>query len=264
MTHNIDKHNFSESVALITGSSNGIGAAIAVALCSYGCKVVITGRSAVALEKVAQDATKVSGGIAPLRIVGDLLDDTFPSRLITETIAKFGKLDFLVNNAGSMMRRTTLSDTKFLQEFDKLVNLNARCVVNLTQLAVPHLKQSKGAAILNIGSIASQQPWSGIIPYCVSKAMLNSITKTTALELGKYSIRVNIINPGAVDTDIYRSMEMSHQDWTQFMQRKEQTSLLKLVAQPDDIAHLACFLLSQDAKNVTGSIFTSDTGASLK
>lgn len=259
-----NKYNFSDCVALVTGSSNGIGAAIAIALSSNGCKVVITGRSTTALEKVAQEVVEASGGITtPLQIVGDLLDEAFPARLITETIANFGRLDFLVNNAGSMMGRVPLSDAKLLPEFDKLVSLNARCVVNLIQLSVPHLKLTKGA-ILNIGSIASEQPWSGILPYCVSKSMLNTISKCAALELAQFSIRVNIINPGAVDTDIYRSMDISLQDWTQFMQRKEQTSLLKLVAQPDDIAHLACFLLSQDAKNVTGSIFTSDTGASLK
>lgn len=153
----MEKYNFNDYVAVVTGSSSGIGAAIAIKLSSYGCKVVITGRSISALKKVSQEIIKVSSGIAPLQVAGDLLDETFPKRLITETIINFRKLDFLVNNAGASMCKTALSDPDLLEKFDKLLNLNVRSVVNLIQLAVPHLKLTKGV-ILNIGSIASEQP----------------------------------------------------------------------------------------------------------
>lgn len=157
MTLNTENYNFTDCVALIAGSSRGIGAAIAIKLSSHGCKVIITGRSASALEKVAQEIVKVSGGVEPLQIVGDLLDETFPKRLITETLANFKKLTFLIHSAGASMSKTTLFDANLLKQFDKLINLNVRSVVNLIQLAVPYLKLTKGV-ILNIGSIASEQP----------------------------------------------------------------------------------------------------------
>src|SRR5690625_1075563 len=98
MVFNPTKYNFTGKVALVTGSSTGIGEAIALQLAQYGAKVVITGRSAEKLEKVAQKIKSLSNGVAPLQIVGDLQDSSLPKQLIDQTVASFGRLDFLVNN----------------------------------------------------------------------------------------------------------------------------------------------------------------------
>src|SRR5690625_969846 len=150
------KYNFEGKVALITGSSSGIGAAVAIQLAQYGASVTITGRDATALQKVADQIAKVSS-IKPVQVVGDLLDQSLAAKLIDETVAKFGRLDVLINNAGGGTPDGTLASPNLLQEFDNVVGLNVRSVLQLTQLAVPHLEKTKGN-IVNISSIAGIRP----------------------------------------------------------------------------------------------------------
>ena len=157
MASNPAKYNFSGKVALVTGSSSGIGAAIAIQFAQYGAKVAITGRVAANLQKVADRIEQVSNGVKPLQILGDLMDDSLPRRLIDQTVAKFGRLDILVNNAGGSSLKGNLASDTLLEEFDWVFKLNLRSVVELTQLAVPHLEKTKGN-IVNISSIASLKP----------------------------------------------------------------------------------------------------------
>ena len=166
MPFNPNKYDFSGKVALVTGSSKGIGAAIAIQFAAYGAKVAITGRSVEALGKTAAEIEKVSRGVAPLQIIGDLQDNSLPQKLINETIAKFGRLDFLVNNAGAGTLTDSLSNPALLDGFDQIIKLNVRSVVALTQLAVPHLEKTKGN-IVNISSIASLQPVCFLILKCL-------------------------------------------------------------------------------------------------
>ena len=165
MASNPSKYNFSGKVALVTGSSSGIGAAIAIQFAQYGAKVAITGRNAANLQKISDQIEKVSNGVKPLQIIGDLLDDSLPRRLVDETVAKFGRLDILVNNAGGSTPKGTLASENLLDEFDAVFKLNVRSVVELTQRAVPHLEKTKGN-IINISSAASIQPVSFIKTVC--------------------------------------------------------------------------------------------------
>ena len=151
------KYDFTGKVALVTGSSSGIGAAIAIQLAQYGAQVAITGRNVEALGKVAEKVKEVSAGQEPLQIVGNLLEDAFPEELITETVAKFGKIDFLVNNAGWGTPNGSLQSPNMLEEFDTLFKLNLRVVVELTQRAAPLLEKTKGS-IVNISSFAALKP----------------------------------------------------------------------------------------------------------
>src|SRR5690625_3240980 len=160
------KYNFEGKVALVTGSSSGIGAAVAIQLAQYGARVTITGRDATALQKVADQIAKVST-TKPVQVVGDLLDQSLPAKLIEETVAKFGRLDVLVNNAGGSTPNGTLASPNLLQEFDNVVGLNVRSALQLTQLAVPHLEKTKGN-IVNISSIVSIKPVS-VIEKCFNK-----------------------------------------------------------------------------------------------
>ena len=150
------KYDFSGKVALVTGSSSGIGAAIAVQFAKYGAKVTITGRDGAALESVAKQI-EVESGHQPLQIVGDLLDQSLATKLINETVSKFGRLDFLVNNAGGSTAHRKLNDEKLMEAFDKVFALNVRAVLQLSQLAAIHLEKSKGN-IINISSIVSMKP----------------------------------------------------------------------------------------------------------
>ena len=156
MAFNPNKYDFSGKVALVTGSSSGIGAAIAIQFAAYGAKVAITGRNAANLQKIADKIEQVSNGVKPLQIIGDLQDDSLPARLINETVAKYGRLDILVNNAGAGTPNGSLASENLLEEFDFVLKLNVRSVVELTQRAVPHLEKTKGN-IINVSSIAGIQ-----------------------------------------------------------------------------------------------------------
>jgi len=254
------KYDFDGLVALVTGSSSGIGEAIAIQLAQYGAKVTITGRDSAALDRVAKEISKVSAGAEyePLKIVGNLLDDSLPEKLVTETISRFGRLDILVNNAGGATPNGTYTSPQLLEEYDNVMKLNVRSVVHLIQLAVPHLEKSQGN-IINISSIAGLKPYQPV--YSISKAALDMVTKTAALELGPKGIRVNSINPGPVNTGFLRSRNVAKEDRDRFYETAEQTSLMHYIGTSEDIANLASFLTSSDARNITGSIMVSDSGA---
>ena len=204
------KYDFSGKVALVTGSSSGIGAAIALQFAQYGAQVTITGRDAAALESVAKQI-EAETGHQPLQIVGNLLDQTLPAKLIDGTISKYGRLDILVNNAGFSTPHKDIHDEKLMEAFDQVYGLNVRAVVQLSQLAATHLEKSKGN-IINISSNLSMMPVRFLfdlflkininnsinflkvhIIYSSSKAALDMITKTMAIEFGKKGVRVNSI-----------------------------------------------------------------------
>ncbi|KAH7640990.1 dehydrogenase/reductase sdr family member 2-like protein [Dermatophagoides farinae] len=254
------KYNFSGKVAIVTGSSSGIGAAIALQMAQFGAQVTITGRDADALESVAKQIEDETGN-KPLQIVGNLLDQSLPSKLIDETISKFGRLDFLVNSAGGSTPHRDLSDEKLLEGYDEVYAVNVRAIIQLTQLAVPHLEKTKGN-IINISSASSMVPY-GLI-YSSSKAALDMVTKSLAQELAPKGIRVNSINPGPVVTHLYRSFGMTKEANAEHEPHLRQNlTLLKFLPQPVEIANLASFLASDDARNMTGSIVVSDTGFML-
>lgn len=182
-------NNFNGKVCLVTGASSGIGSSIAMLFSQNGATVVMTGRNANNLQQVA-NKIETSTGKKPLTIIGDLIDEKLPEKLINETIEKFGQLDILINNAGSGTPNGSYSSPNLIDEFDNLFKLNVRSVLALSQLAVPYLEKTKGN-IINISSISSIKPiW---LVYCASKASLDSITKSMAIELAVKGIRVNSI-----------------------------------------------------------------------
>lgn len=141
---------------MVTGSSSGIGAAIAVQLAQYNALLTITGRDGKSLDEVGKQIESITGN-APLQLVGDLLDSEFVPTLVTETIKKYGRLDYLVNNAGAPSHDENFESPKLMEVYDKVMALNVRAPLQLTQLAAPYLEKGKGA-IVNISSCASVLP----------------------------------------------------------------------------------------------------------
>lgn len=153
---------------LITGSSSGIGAEIAVLFASYGAQVVINGLSEGDVVEVSHrvDAEsnrfwsgKLQKPLQALQMVGDITDSTFARRLVAETVKRFGKLNIVVNSAGAGCM-AMISDHKIVDHFDHIMKLNVRSIVELTHLAVPYLEKTRGC-IINIGTILSAKPVSG-------------------------------------------------------------------------------------------------------
>ncbi|CAG2110838.1 unnamed protein product [Medioppia subpectinata] len=181
---------FKGKVALITGSSSGIGEGIAIKLWSLGANVVITGRNEKRIQQVVNKCHKRDNQRA-LGVRADLLVDKDIEELVAKTIAELGKIDILVNNAG-VLTNGQFGGPKYLEAYDVIMNANLRSVQVLTQLVVPYLEITKGN-IVNISSIGTLIPQWRAMSYCMAKSALDMFTKCLSLQLAPKGIRVNSV-----------------------------------------------------------------------
>ncbi|XP_073947816.1 3-oxoacyl-[acyl-carrier-protein] reductase FabG-like [Choristoneura fumiferana] len=254
--------NFSGKVVIVTGASSGIGAATAVLFTGEGARVALVARNETKLSNVAQQCA--AHGAQPLIIKADLSNEEEVKTIVKKTVDHFGKLDILVNNAG-IVRKVSVADPNIVQTFDFVMNTNLRSVVQLTNLAAPHLVASKGN-IVNVSSVAGLYiPDKDYMSYGVSKASLDHFTRCVALELSAFGVRVNSVNPGPVRTDI-----AENSGWTpigegdRVWNYAKTLTALGRVGESEEIADLIAFLASDKAKSITGSIYVSDNGSLLK
>ncbi|CAH2051685.1 unnamed protein product, partial [Iphiclides podalirius] len=250
--------SFKGKVVLVTGSSSGIGASTVIEFAKEGAHVVIVGRNEAKLKIVREKCEQL--GWKPLVIKADVSKDEDGKKIIDETVKMFGRIDVLVNNAG-IAENVDITSENFMEGYDRIINVNLRGVVYITHRAIPHLIKTKGN-IINISSVAGLGTIGApdIIPYCVSKAGLNHFTRSSALKLSSYGVRVNTVSPGPVRTDIINHPSMQQRTWEQMA---EATSL-KRVSDPEEIAELIVYLASDKAKGITGSNFVSDNGMLIK
>ena len=186
--------------ALITGASGGIGSAMAVRLAKSGLNLVLCGRSQEKLSKTKAAAEAL--GVQVLTVCGDITDNSFPAYAIGQTLERFGRLDILVNNAG-MALSCPFEETSAAQ-FDQIMALNVRAPYFLCQAALPALRQSDHATIINIASVVGHKGYPLQSAYAASKHALIGLSKSLANEVYTDGIRVHILAPGAVYTDMVR------------------------------------------------------------
>jgi 3-oxoacyl-[acyl-carrier protein] reductase len=240
-------------VAVVTGASKGIGAGIAKALAAAGAAVVVNYSSSKegAAKVVAEIAAKGGKAVA---VQGDVSKATDVQRLFAETKKAFGPLDVLVNNAGIYQFGPLEAVTE--GEFHRQFNTNVLGLLLTTQEAAKHFG-AEGGSVINIGSIASRTtpPMSAI--YSATKAAVDAITGVLAKELASKKIRVNGINPGAVETEGFHAAGVAGSDFEK--QMIAQTPLGRL-GQPEDIGPVALFLASSDSGWLTGEILIASGG----
>jgi 3-oxoacyl-[acyl-carrier protein] reductase len=240
-------------VAVVTGASKGIGAGIAKALAAAGAAVVVNYSSSKegAEKVVAEIAAKGGKAVA---VQGDVSKATDVQRLFAETKKAFGPLDVLVNNAGIYQFGPLEAVTE--GEFHRQFNTNVLGLLLTTQEAAKHFG-AEGGSVINIGSIASRTtpPMSAI--YSATKAAVDAITGVLAKELASKKIRVNGINPGAVETEGFHAAGVAGSDFEK--QMIAQTPLGRL-GQPEDIGPVALFLASSDSGWLTGEILIASGG----
>ena len=147
---------FADKIVIVTGSSSGIGAAIAVEFAKQDAKVVVTGRSEEGIQKTVNEI-KSLGKEEPLQIIGDIALESVQKKLVEDTITKYGRLDILVNNAGVISPFDQVDNERLLEGFDQVHAINVRAPLNLIHLSVPHIEKTKGN-IINISSVASTIP----------------------------------------------------------------------------------------------------------
>nr|XP_049694241.1 17-beta-hydroxysteroid dehydrogenase 14-like [Helicoverpa armigera] len=248
--------SFQDKVVIVTGSSSGIGAAIAIKFAEEGAKVAIVGRNQEKLNNVAKKCGK------PLVLVADVTKDEDNKRIVDETVRVFGKLDILVNNAG-VANSGSIQAEDAMTTFDKLMTTNLRSAVYLTHLAAPHLVKTKGN-IVNISSVvAFRVITKEMFAYCTSKAALDHFSRAVALELASSGVRVNIVNPGPVHTDCFVNSGATKEQEAAILKQLGDAMPLKRVSVSEEIADLVLFLASEKAKAITGSNFVTDNGASV-
>ncbi|KAJ8721916.1 hypothetical protein PYW08_004318 [Mythimna loreyi] len=249
--------SFQDKVVIVTGGSSGIGAAIAIKFAEEGAKVAIVGRNKGKLDSVAKKCGN------PLVLVADVTKDADVKRIISETLKHFGKLDILINNAG-LGQSANIQAEHAMAVFDTVMSTNLRSVVYLTNLAAPHLVKTKGN-IVNISSVAAFRAiGDGSFSYCTSKAGLDHFSRSVAQELAESGVRVNIVNPGPVRTDIIENMGATKDMQEAIFNQLQNLTALNRISVPEEIADLVLFLASDKARAITGSSFVSDNGMLLK
>jgi len=240
-------------VAVVTGASKGIGAGIAKALADEGASVVVNyATSRRDADTVVADITS-KGGKA-LAIQGDVSKSGDVERLFADTSNSFGRIDILVNNAG--IYRFAPIETVTEDDFHQHFNINVLSVVLAAKEAIKHFGP-EGGSIINLSTAVTRNPPPGASVYVASKSAIEAITRVLAKELGPRKIRVNAISPGEVQTEGTRSAGIVGSDFEK--QLLQQTPLGR-AGQPDDIAPVALFLASDDARWVTGEIIAASGG----
>ncbi|MBL9162208.1 MAG: glucose 1-dehydrogenase [Planctomycetaceae bacterium] len=241
-------------VAIVTGGNSGIGLAIVLELARQGASVVIDyvahPEATVALEKqVAALGVQAIGVDADVSQVADL------RKLIDAAVAKFGRLDVMVNNAGVETRTNVLDTTE--QQYEKVLEINLKSAFFGTQLAAKQMiKQGTGGRIVNITSVHEDWPMPGNIAYCLSKGGMRMLTRTAGVELAPHKILVAGVGPGAVATPINTS---TMNDPT-LLQKLDDAIPVGRMAQPSEIASVVAFLASDAASYITATTIFADGG----
>jgi 3-oxoacyl-[acyl-carrier protein] reductase len=232
-------------VAVVTGASKGIGAAIAKQLADEGASVVVNySSSKEGAERVVADIT-AKGGKA-VAVQANVAKQADIQRLFAQTKTAFGRLDVLVNNAG--IYEFAPLEQVTAEHFHKQFDLNVLGLILATQEAAKHFGP-EGGSIINISSIASTLAPPNASVYSATKAAVDAVTKSLAKELGRRKIRVNAINPGMVDTEGYRAAGIAESD---MRKQTEAMTPLGRIGQPQDIAPAAVYFASPDSAWVTG------------
>ena len=236
-------------VAVVTGGSRGIGAAIAKRLATDGASVAITyTKAADAAASVIKEIERAGG--KAIAIQADAADAGAVKAAVEKTVATFGRLDVLVNNAGTAIPKTFEETT--LEEMDRVIDINVRGVFVATQAALKHMRD--GGRIITIGSAVGERVLTpGLVPYAATKGAVKIFTQGLARVVGSRGITVNNVQPGPIDTDLNPATG----DWA--VPQKAVTALNRY-GHVDDIAAMVAFVAGPEASYITGANLTVDGG----
>ncbi|MSQ26285.1 MAG: glucose 1-dehydrogenase [Dehalococcoidia bacterium] len=250
-------------VAIITGASTGIGRAAAILFALEGARVAVVADRDIEGARQTVAAVERDGGHA-LFIQANIAREADATRIATETVARFGALHILYNNAAIAPGTDNFIETTPEDDWQRILDVNLKGAYLCIKHAVPYMERSGGGAIVNTSSLNGVIAL-GPLAYGASKMAVVSLTRSLAQELGPRNIRVNCIAPGYVDTEMTRRLRRMQPNMTEEQQDQRMHAFagrtpLRRVAQPDEIARAALFFASDDSSFVTGQILTVDGG----
>ncbi len=248
----LDTFRLDGRVAVVTGGSRGIGFGIARGLGQAGAAVVLAARRPDVGEQAVKQLT--DEGLEARGVWGDVADEAFRSELVERTLAWRGRIDVLVNNAGTTVRHP--SETLDLADWDRVLDVNLRSLFALTQLAARSMLQAGRGSIINTCSVTSEMSRPTIVSYSSSKGAVKMLTKSLAVEWADRGVRVNGIGPGYIETDLTGPM-LNNPELLSWVNARIP---MKRWGTPSDLAGAAVFLASDASRYLTGQIIYVDGG----
>lgn len=245
-----------DRVAIVTGGGSGFGEAIAKRFALEGALVVVADLRAEAASKVAK---QIGRAAIAVRADVSLSDDVLA--VVAETEKRFGKPQILINNAGTTHRNQPLLETDEAS-FDRVFDVNVKSIYHFVRAAVPIMRDSGGGAILNVGSTAGIRPRPGLTWYNASKGAVNLMSRSLAVELAPWKIRVNALCPVAAETPLLEPL-LGVPDTPENRQKFIASIPLGRLCRPSDVASAATYLASDEAEFITGVEFPIDGGRTV-
>lgn len=242
-------------VALITGAGSGFGEGIAKRFVAGGAKVAVLDRDKIAAERVAKEL----GGNA-IAVVADIAKEADVDAAVATTLAKLGRVDVLINNAG-IGHKPQSAELVGPDEFDRIVGVNIRGIYLMTRALLPHMKENRDGVIVNVASTGANRPRPNLAWYNATKGWVVSATKALAIELAPFNIRVVALNPVAGETPLLTTF--MGEDSEEIRKKFRDSIPLGRLLKPEDLAEAAAFVASPQASMITGVALDVDGGRSI-